>query len=211
MHDRFWALTEDLEAFFWLSDSVGADFEVHVAAAVTALQHLVDAGEPELLAGSSDRVALLTRLADRAEKVVQPLRTQPGTLLHGDYWPGNIAIVAGGRQSVYDWQLAGVGPAVMDLLVFVNKTDWWFGPLGDERSRLIRRYRNALEARSGVAWDDATWDMLWDHALMWRFLQEWLDLLAVTPGVLLTTRAEQLEQVWLGPLKRAVDTWLVGS
>lgn len=211
LHDRFWGLSEDLEAFFWLSDPVGADFDVHLAAAVTALQHLVESGAPKLLAGSPERVTLLTRLADQAEMVVRPLRTQPGTLLHGDYWPGNIAILNRGRQSVYDWQLAGVGPAVMDLLVFVNKTDWWFGPLGHERARLIQRYRGGLQARSGVAWDDATWDMLWDHALMWRFLQEWLDLLAATPGPLLATRADQLEQVWFGPLKRAVDTWLAGT
>ena len=37
LHDRFWGLTEDLSAFFWLSDSVGADFDVHVAAARKAI------------------------------------------------------------------------------------------------------------------------------------------------------------------------------
>lgn len=210
LHDRFWALTEDLGAFFWLSDPVAADFDVHVAAADKAIQVMIDLGRPEPLAGSPERVALLTRLAREAERVVGPLRSQPGTLLHGDYWPGNIAILPSHVQAVYDWQLAGVGPAVMDLLVFVNKTDWWFGPLGDERPRLIRHYRSKLQERCGVAWDDEEWDMLWDHALMWRFLQEWLDLLAATPEALLTTRADQLDQVWLEPLKTAVARRLGG-
>lgn len=204
LHDRFWSLNEDLGAFFWLSDPVLADFDVHVAAADKAIQVMVDVGRPGPLAGSPDRVGLLTHLTREAERVVRPLRSQPGTLLHGDYWPGNIAILPSGIQAVYDWQLAGVGPAVMDLLVFVNKTDWWFGPLGDERLRFVRHYRTRLQERCGVAWDDDEWDLLWDHALMWRFLQEWIDLLAATPEALLTTRADQLDQVWLDPLKKAV-------
>jgi hypothetical protein len=211
LHDRFWSLTEDLGAFFWLSDPVGADFEVHVAAANKAIQFMIDRGRPGPLAGSPERVALLTRLTGEAERVAGPLRLQPGTLLHGDYWPGNIAILPSRAQAVYDWQLAGVGPAVMDLLVFVNKTDWWFGPLGDERARLIQRYRSSLHARCGVSWTDDEWEWLWDHALMWRFLQEWLDLLAATPEALLTTRADQLDQVWLEPLKSAVSRRLSGS
>jgi hypothetical protein len=205
LHDRFWALTEDLGAFFWLSDPVGADYEVHVAAAGKAIQDMIEVGRPRALAGSPERVALLTRLTREAERVVKPLRSEPGTLLHGDYWPGNIAILPSQAQVVYDWQLAGVGPAVMDLLVLINKTDWWFGPLGEERQRLIDYYRARLEARCGVAWEDAEWEMLWDHALMWRFLQEWLDLLAATPEALLATRADQLDTVWLAPLKAAVD------
>ncbi len=211
LHDRFWALTEDLGAFFWLSDPVDADFNVHVAAADKAIQVMIDVGRPGPLAGSPERVALLTRLTREAERVVRPLRSQPGTLLHGDYWPGNIAIQPSGVQAVYDWQLAGVGPAVMDLLVFINKTDWWFGPLGDEREGLIQHYRSRLHERCGVAWGDDEWEMLWDHALMWRFLQEWLDLLAATPEALLTTRAEQLDQVWLQPLKSAVARRLGGT
>ena len=205
LHDRFWSLTEDLGAFFWLSDPVAADFNVHVAAADKAIQVMIGVGSRGPLAGSPEQVSLLTRLTREAERVVRPLRSQPGTLLHGDYWPGNIAILPDGIQAVYDWQLAGVGPAVMDLLVFINKTDWWFGPLGDERVRLIRHYRARLEAHCGVAWDDDEWDMLWDHALMWRFLQEWIDLLAATPEPLFTTRADQLDQVWLEPLHMAVS------
>jgi len=36
-------------------------------------------------------------------------------------------------------------------------------------------------------------------------LQDWIDLLAVTPEPLLLTRAKQLESVWLIPVERAIE------
>jgi hypothetical protein len=39
---------------------------------------------------------------------------------------------------------------------------------------------------------------------MWRFLQEWLDLLAASPDAILATSAEQLDEVWLDPVAAAV-------
>jgi hypothetical protein len=64
-------------------------------------------------------------------------------------------------------------------------------------------YRKALATRSGTAWDDETWSRLWDHAVLWRFLQEWLDLIAAIPEALLLTSAEQLDRVWLDPVEAA--------
>ncbi|MCK5633860.1 MAG: hypothetical protein KAI06_02180, partial [Anaerolineales bacterium] len=60
-------------------------------------------------------------------------------------------------------------------------------------------------SRAGIQWDQETWSEIWDHALMWRFLQDWIDLLAVTPEPLLLTRAKQLESVWLVPVERAIE------
>jgi len=39
---------------------------------------------------------------------------------------------------------------------------------------------------------------------MWRFLQEWIDVIAVTPEALLTTQEQLLEQLWLKPVAEAV-------
>ncbi len=205
LHDRFWGLGEDLAAFPWLSRPLEADFEVHVTAAAHAIERVVHDGQPEPLARAPQRMRVLARLVGEAERVVGPLRRQPATLLHGDYWPGNIASLQDGRQLVYDWQLAAVGPAVLDLLVFVNKSLWWFGdamPLS--AVDLIDRYRTILQARTGISWQEPVWLELWDHALMWRFLQEWVDLLAASPDPLLQTRAEQLDRVWLDPVAQAV-------
>lgn len=210
LHDRFWGLREDLQTFPWLSDPLGADFDVHVTAAAKAIARIQEAGHPEPLAGNEDRMALLAGLASEAERVVQPLRDQPGTLLHGDYWPGNIAILADDSQVVYDWQLTGIGPGAIDLLVFLNKSDWWYGPLPVDQAALVDLYREELGSRNGVAWSKADWELLWDHALMWRFLQEWLDLLAASPDPVLAMRAEQLDHVWLRPVEAAVSRRLSG-
>jgi hypothetical protein len=204
LHDRFWSLGEDLAAFPWLSRPLEADFAVHVTVAAQAIERIVHDGKPEVLARQPDRLHVLARLTEAADRVVEPLRRETSTLLHGDYWPGNITVLRNRSQVVYDWQLTAVGPGIMDLMVFVSKSEWWFEALPLSREEMIARYREGMAARTGAAWDLAAWETLWDHALMWRFLQEWVDLLAVSPNPLLETRAEQLDRVWLDPVAEAV-------
>ncbi len=208
LHDRFWGLGEDLNAFTWLSRPLTNDFQVHRAAAEHAVEQIRLLGEPRSLAQSPPRMKLLERLIEAADQIVIPLRQLPPTLLHGDYWPGNISVTSDGRQVVYDWQLAAVGPFILDLVVFMQKIRWWFParPLPDEQ--LIAHYRQLLAERTKAQWDDAVWQSLWDRALIWRFLQEWVDLMAASPDSLLITRAAQLEEVWLDPLERAASRTL---
>jgi hypothetical protein len=205
LHDRFWNLEEDLSAFPWLSHPIKADFEIHVTVAAKAIERIVHSGHPEPLASKPERMQVLAALTMHADRIVAPLLHQTPTLLHGDYWPGNIAILAGDRQVVLDWQLAGVGPGVLDLLVFVRKSAWWFGELPVRQAEIIRCYKDGMHRRNGVRWDDDVWDEIMDHALMWRFLEEWVDLLAASPEPLLLTRAEQLDDLWLGPVAEAVS------
>lgn len=204
LHDRFWGLGSDFDAFPWLGRPLSADFEVHVAAADKAIDRALHQGEPELLVGVQERMKLLRALTKNAERVVSPLRQEPATLLHGDYWPGNIAVLKGDRQIVYDWQMASVGAGIMDLLSFVNKSVWWFDPLPTDQEEIINWYRQGMSKQCGVCWSDEDWTVLWDHALMWRFLQEWVDLLAASPAAILEARAEQLDEVWLHPVADAV-------
>lgn len=201
LHDRFWGLAEDLSAFPWLSRPLDADFEVHVAAAGNALEQIVDRGR---LASWPERVHTMAHLILHADRVIEPLKSQPSTLLHGDYWPGNISIQEDGSQVVYDWQMAAVGPAILDLVAFALKSEWWFGELPVSQAEIVRQYREQLADTAAFAWEDEYWQELWDHALMWRFIQEWMDLLAASPITLLETRSEQLERVWFEPLSQAV-------
>ena len=204
LHDRFWHLEEDLEAFPWLARPLQADFSVHVAAAAQAIGRIVESGRPEALAGSPWRMRLLAQLTTQADRVAQPLLQAPATLMHGDYWPGNIVLLADGRQVVYDWQMAGVGPGVIDLLTLVMKSRWAFGDLAVPAALLITRYRQGLYERTGVVWSDDEWASLWDHALMWQFLEEWIDVLAASPDAVLRARAEELDASWLQPVAQAV-------
>jgi hypothetical protein len=70
---------------------------------------------------------------------------------------------------------------------------------------LVGRYREGIARRLEIQWEDPAWEKLWDHALMWRFLQEWLDLLAASPPSLWEVQAERLDRVWLRPVAEAVD------
>ena len=118
LHDRFWGLGEDLGTYTWLSRPLEADFDVHLAVAAQSLETIVHKGQPGSLAGAPARIQVLSTLIEQADDVVAPLRDQPSTLLHGDYWPGNIAVVSPGKQIAYDWQQTAVGPGVIDLLTF---------------------------------------------------------------------------------------------
>lgn len=204
LHERFWGLRDDLDAFPWLGRPLEADFAVHVAAAAQGIERIVTSGRPEALASRPERVAMLAQLTGQADQIARPLLELPGTLLHGDYWPGNIAVAAEGRQIVFDWQMASVGPAVLDLFVFVTKSQWWFGTLPVDEGEIVERYRTELAERTGESWPDTAWKGMWDHARLWRFLQEWVDVLAATPDALLGTSAEALERLWLEPVAAAV-------
>lgn len=205
LHDRFWGLGEDLGTYTWLSRPLEADFDVHLAVAAQSLDRIVEKGSLGSLAGAPARIQVLTRLIEQAPAVVAPLREQPSTLLHGDYWPGNIAVTHGGEQIAYDWQQTAVGPGVIDLLTFVNMSGWWFNPPPVAREEMVEIYRTEMDERLGIAWDEDSWARQWDHALMWRFLQEWIDLLAVVPDPLLEARAGLLDRIWLDPVAQAVD------
>jgi len=210
LHDRFWALGEDLNTFPWLSRPLDTDFEIHLAAAAHAIEHILEHGSPASIARAPSRLEMLALLTSRAEDIVGPLKEEPATLLHGDYWAGNIAVQHDGTQIVYDWQLTGVGPAVLDLVNFVKKSEWWFGSLPIPAGDLARVYRSQIARQPGITWSDEAWERLWDHALMWRFIQEWLDLLAAMPEALLLTSAEQLDRVWLDPVEAALRRRLGG-
>lgn len=203
LHDRFWNLGEDLSSFAWLGRPLEGDFEVHVTAAAAALDRIIRQGSPASLAQSPERLTLLERLVEQADDVAGPLRAEPPTLLHGDYWPGNIGLDRHKRLLVYDWQFTSIGPAVLDLLTFVKKTEWWYPAAPLTADAVVAHYRQGIHALNGHSWADEAWGELWDHALMWRFLQEWLDLLAAIPESLLLASADQLDRVWLDPVESA--------
>jgi thiamine kinase-like enzyme len=154
---------------------------------------------------------VIKALIEHASGLAAPLLEEPSTLLHGDYWPGNIAMLPEDNLMVYDWQLAGVGPGIIDLLVFINKSAWWFGNLPLSIDEMVDHYRKAMAKRVHREWSESDWHMLWDHALMWRFLQEWVDVIAVTPEPLLSTQEELLEQLWLIPVSTAVERRLLSK
>jgi len=74
-------------------------------------------------AADAGRRATLEWLAPRHEATVEALAAMPPTLLHGEFYAGNVLIDdrgAGVRVAAVDWELAGPGPGPLDLAALVS-------------------------------------------------------------------------------------------
>lgn len=206
MHDRFYGLSEVLETYPWLARPLSTDYGATVEAAAEAVEALVNDRQLPLLADS--RYAdLFKRLVASTDRIAAPLRAETFTLAHGDYWPGNIARPIDGRQIVFDWQLAGIGPAILDLVGFVQSTRLYLQPampIGE----MIAFYRERADRLFGSDWDDDQFNALWYHALMWLFIANWLGRLATMPPERYEPLHERFNAVWLEPVFTAVERHL---
>jgi hypothetical protein len=210
LHDRFWGLGDDLRNYRWLARPLSADFQFYVSAAVVGVQRLKEECLPCVL--SDDRLlGVFDRLLQCARPIADTLRAAPLTLLHGDYWPGNLSVYPDGTLIAYDWQQAAIGPGVLDLFYFVQEGLWWFDSLPLEQAAIIARYREGLQKANGCTWSDADWAKLWDYALMWTFLSGWMDLLPTIPEAILQTRQAQFQNLWFDPLITVVNRWFPGD
>jgi aminoglycoside phosphotransferase (APT) family kinase protein len=100
--------------------------------------------------------AALARLSRSWQPLVERLSSIPKTILHGDFYPSNV-LVDGPRVCPVDWELAAIGPGVVDLAALVS------GFEAAERLSLVCAYHDAAGARRwwggseelGAAVDDA--------------------------------------------------------
>jgi len=207
-HDRYWALAEDLAVYPWVAFPLTDDFETVCLAAAHAVETIVQSGSLPVLCASLERMAAVARLISQADTIARVLQTMPQTLLHGDYWPGNISIDEDGRYVIYDWQTVSVGPGLLDLAAFAIKSQRYCSPMPVDPAELISLYRYSLATIVRQTWTDDEWGRLWDHVMMWRFLQEQLIEWADPNRVKTAERDEMLERLWLDPVFRAADRWL---
>ena len=87
-------------------------------------------------AGSLDAVAA------GWERVIARLAAWPLTLIHGEFYPSNVLVRRGGAGTSIvpvDWEMAGVGPGLLDLAALTSG-----GWSEEERERLALAYRDAL-------------------------------------------------------------------
>lgn len=80
------------------------------------------------------------------ERAVEILAEAPRVVVHGEWFPSNVLVTPRSRRlAVVDWELAGVGPAAVDL---ASMTAGW----PEERAReLVERYRRAAGLDGGGA------------------------------------------------------------
>jgi aminoglycoside phosphotransferase (APT) family kinase protein len=94
------------------------------------------------------------RIRDALESV-RPLTTaNESTLLHGDYWPGNILWRDGRLAAVIDWEDARIGDPLADLGNTRLEVLWTFGP--DAMRDFTNRY---LALTSPDLTNLAYWDL----------------------------------------------------
>lgn len=202
MHDRFWGLSEDLTNYPWLAQPFGADYADTIMAASASVHSLIADQPLPQLAPYFDTFSRLIQVSD---EIVAPLRQTPATLIHGDYWPGNIARPIDGRQIVFDWQLAGMGPAILDIVGFAQSVRLHLDPPQSVEA-IIQRYRQQSSALTTPEWNDKHFEALWDHALLWLFIVKWLGKLATMPENLYAQIHQRFVTVWLEPVIAALKT-----
>jgi hypothetical protein len=205
VHERFWDLSEDLSVYTWLARPLSNDFEIYVLAAVTAMEKMMVDNRHQLLTGSLEVLTGLGQLLSQVEAVAKKLRAAPPTLLHGDFHPGNLLFQDEDEVFVFDWQLAGVGPGVLDLITFVNACVWERPNLPVAPETLKACYRDEMAARVGIHWTDDEWTDLLDQARMWCFIQEMLGWAANATPQEFSERETLFRDIWLRPVLDAAN------
>jgi aminoglycoside phosphotransferase (APT) family kinase protein len=97
--------------------------------------------------GALDAVAVVW------ERSVARLAAWPVTFVHGEFYPSNILVADGDGLDVrpVDWEMAGVGPGVLDLAALVAGS--WEA---QEREAMVRAYHAALPAAGRPSWPELT-------------------------------------------------------
>jgi aminoglycoside phosphotransferase (APT) family kinase protein len=94
---------------------------------------------------SRNRRNRLAWLANHYDEVVDVLVGLPRTMIHGEFYPSNILIdesSSSGRISVIDWEMAALGPAVIDLAALTG------GMRMADRKAIVGSYVGASPAGS---------------------------------------------------------------
>ena len=130
MHGRFADRTSDLERhshllnrdanFFWMWIRRAEEFERNDS--------------------SPQHRALIKRLVSGFDKVIAKLNTLPATFIHGEFYASNVLIDERGegvRVCPVDWEMAGIGPGLIDLAALVSG-NW----REDERSAIAKAYHS---------------------------------------------------------------------
>lgn len=173
VHAQWWDRPPDLEKYPWVWMPVGVHTGRLVEEARAALVEIGCAPWGKRFF-PEDNLDSWFRLLDNPADLLDILTDMPQTLIHGDYWPGNIAMRGEGkRPAVFDWQYVGVGPAAYDLSCFHATSRWWFGRLPLSLVEMRNHYLACLREKLGYKVDRYVFDLGLDAARAWRFATFW--------------------------------------
>lgn len=107
------------------------------------------------LSGAGPAVAArVERTLRRYDDVIEALDALPASFVHGELYASNV-LVAPGRVCVIDWEMAGVGPGLLDVAALVAG-----GWSDDDRRLLLRAYHAALPMDARPPFDALQADLL---------------------------------------------------
>jgi hypothetical protein len=207
LHDRFWGLEDLLATYSWLEQPLKADRDIYLQAATQSAEILTHQ-KNGLLSERTDILELTEKIIDQIDTVIEGLLSSPLTLLHGDYWPGNIHIHPTNGLTVFDWEDAAIGPPVLDLLSFIQGSSWHFSPLPISTDEMINHYLNRLKVAGQRTLKKKEFKYQWDCAVIWTFINGWVSRLAQLPDSILSLRLEAMQQAIFQPLHDAVNRQL---
>lgn len=171
VHATWWDRPPDPADYPWVWTPMGHHTDGLVREAYAALLNIEKAEWGGKFLPPKQLRAWLNVLDDPTS-LLETLGMMPQTLIHGDYWPGNIAMRTDG-PAVFDWQFVGVGPAAYDLSCFYSSSRWWFGRLPLSLSDMRNHYLTRLNSRLDTPVERAIFDMGMDAARAWRFAILW--------------------------------------
>jgi thiamine kinase-like enzyme len=203
LHDRFWGLSEFLEVYRWLRRPLEGDLDVYQQAAESGLLALNRETAGNRISSDTDLLTAIEETLAALPELSEELHSIPATLLHGDYWPGNIHVHKDGSLTVLDWEQTAIGPGILDLVSFLQNSHWFLDPLPLSDEEMIEHYRMRLRAANGQHWPDADWARQWDAAQQWAFVAGWVDLLATIPDAVLDERLPEMDRLLFTPFKEA--------
>jgi aminoglycoside phosphotransferase (APT) family kinase protein len=171
LHATWWGSPPDPSDYPWVWMPTGHHTEGLIRDARAALVEIESAPWGHRFY-SRQRLHAWLRVLDDPTCLLDVLVKMPQTLIHGDYWPGNIAMREDG-PAVFDWQMVGVGPAPYDLSCFHSSSRWWFGRIPLSLIEIRSHYLERLNDKLGQRVDRYIFDIGMDAARAWRFAVLW--------------------------------------
>ena len=176
LHLKFWRTEEVLGQWPWLARPTTRDAGDLAGEGLAGLEIITEVGAYDDSL-TPRRVAQLRALAENPTPLLSVLNQGGFTLLHGDAGFQNIALSRDGRQRIwYDWQLASVGPAALDLVTFLHPWAYPDASPPYPLAEMVERYLMFLEQR-GLGVNRSDFRAQLDAALLWRWLIQWAPLL----------------------------------
>jgi len=206
LHHHFWGQTAALAQHSWLARPIGRDAEALLADARAGLSALQAASAYDAVLTPAI-VQQWLALAYQPQPLLDELRAAPATLLHGDAGFQNIAITKKRHRRIwYDWQLAAIGPAVLDVVTFLHP--WAYPQARPPLSlpEMAELYQQAIR-QTGISLEQTAWMRQLDAALLWRWLSQWAPLLGLYRQRLRNDVRERLYQVFTKVHWPALQRW----